>query len=227
MKTRKAVLRLLLVCFTGVPLFIFPQTSDSGISSQALVKVDPNTNSAGLNETFAVNITVADVQNLYGLAISLHWNKTVLEPASINVRAGQTDGVLSSSAYIVENSTSAGEYSFAATSVAPAPAFNGTGIIVRITFHVKNHGSSPLDLTSQLYDFPPPDREPRISLPIEHISRGGLFEETIPEITNFPLFAVLISFAISATVFSLKKLRNPKSANAPTKVINHRMGLTA
>jgi hypothetical protein len=227
MKTRKAVLRLLLVCFTGVPLFVFPQTFGSGISSQALVKVDPNTNSAGLNETFTVNITVADVQNLYGLAISLHWNKNVLEPASIDVRVGQTDGALSSSAYNVENSTSPGEYSFAATSVAPALAFNGTGVIVRITFHVKNRGSSPLDLTSQLYDFPPPDREPRISLPIEHVSSGGLFEEIIPEITNFPLFALLISFAISATVFSLKKLRKPQSANAPAKVINHRMGLTA
>ena len=88
MKTRKAVLHLLLVCFTVVPRFIFPQTSGSGVSSQALVKVDPNTNSANLNETFTVNITVADVQNLYGLAISFHWNKTVLEPASIDVRAG-------------------------------------------------------------------------------------------------------------------------------------------
>jgi hypothetical protein len=221
MKTGKTAFNLMLVFLALVFLFSFPQTSGSKATFQTVVRVDPATSSADLNGTFTVNITVADVQNLYGLEVNVYWNATVLEVLNVDVRVGQTDGALCSKVYIVDNSTAVGKYSLAAMSVAPAPAFNGTGLIVRITFHVKNHGNSPLDLNSQLYDFPPPDRDPRISLPIEHDTQRGLFEEVIPEITNLPLFPILTAFTATVLLLILRKHRKLKS-QAYEKNINDR-----
>jgi hypothetical protein len=183
---------------------------------ETTVKLEPALCSAGLGQTFVTNITVADVQNLYGLEVDVFWNASVLEIAEINVRVGQADGALYSSVYIAENSTADSQYTLAATSVAPAPPFNGTGTAVTITFRVKDHGNSSLSATSQLYDFPPPDRYPRESLPIEHITLGSTFEETVPEIGG-PLMLMTLALTVFIVVLFLRKrgsLAGQKAINA-------------
>jgi hypothetical protein len=212
----KAVLLLLLAAL----VFILVCTSDLYALSQTMVKLEPALCSASLGETFMANITVADVQNLYGLEVDVSWNASVLEIARVDVRVGQAGGALYSSVYIVENSTTDSQYTLAATSVAPAPPFNGTGTAATITFRVKDHGNSSLSVTSQLYDFPPPDRDPRVSLPIEHTTLGSTFEETIPEIGSLPLLAFLIVAVVSAAVLCLKKLGSPHGGRSRQKVIN-------
>jgi len=167
--------------------------------------VDPNMNSANLGETFTINITVTEVQNLYGIEETLDWNASVLNAVSIDVRIGQTGGALYNSVFIIQNSSAPGKYSLAATSVNPAPSFNGTGTIATIAFQVTGQGNSMLNLTSKLYDYPPTNREPRVSMPIEHTVVNGLFEQVIPEMPNQPLLALLLLFAASATALSLKK----------------------
>jgi hypothetical protein len=155
-----------------------------------------------------VNITVADVQNLYGLEVDVSWDASVLEIAVVEVKVGQADEVLCNPVYIVENSTTDSLYALAAVSMIPAPPFNGTGTAATITFRVKGQGNSSLSVSSQLYDFPPPDREPRISLPIEHDTLGSTFQETIPEISSLPLLAMLTATAISTAILSFAKYRS-------------------
>lgn len=203
-------------------VFVFVCTSDSYGLSQTTVKLEPALCSASLGETFTANVTVADVQNLYGLEADVSWNASVLEVARVDVEVGQAGGVLYSSVYIAENSTTESQYTLAATSVAPAPPFNGTGTAATITFRVKDHGNSSLSVTSQLYDFPPLDRYPRESLPIEHTTLESMFEETVPEIGSLPLLALLIVFAVSTAVLCLKKLGSPDDGCSRQKVINDR-----
>jgi len=182
---------------------------------ETLVKVDPYTSSTNIGETFTVNITIVDVQNLYGVEVTLCWNASILQVISLNLRLGvesHPDGILhelpSAPILIMENNLiqEQGKYRLAATSTAPAPSFYGSGNIVRITFNVTNFGSSKLDLETQLWDYPPPDREPRISLPIEHTTIDGFFD-VIPEFSNIRILLLFMIIVIFVIIFSKNILR--------------------
>ena len=208
--------RAILFIFASLTLlipFLF-QVVGVQTSSEPVVRIEPYTSYANVGERFAINITVDNIQNLYGIEITLAWNASILHVVSVDLRLGaesHPDGVLHEPppVFIAKNNVTQerGEYLLAATSVAPAPSFNGTGNIARITFDVVSHGDSKLNLETQLYDYPPPDREPRISLPIEHITIDGFFE-IIPEfpITTMLLVLFMIS-TIVAVAFSKSYLR--------------------
>jgi hypothetical protein len=183
-------------------------------SEGTVVEVLPDVVSANVHQSFTINITVLDVQNLYGLDVTADWNSSVLQLVNVDVRLGHTDtdGVLynsslTSAPFIIVNSTQAGRYEIAATSEAPAPSFNGTGNIVRITFNVTRSGNSSIGLESQLSDYPPPDREPRLSLPIEHSTVGGQFSTTVVEIPNSAILLAFAAITVSALGLSKKTFR--------------------
>ncbi len=164
-------------------------------ASQTVVEVNPSTTPlANVSTEFAINITVMDVQNLYAVEVTLNWNSSVLALVNVDVRLGQPDGVLYEQLLIPPNSnvTQPGSYSLAATSEKPAPPFNGSGTIVKLTFEVLTSTNSSLDLESQLYDYIPPNRDPPISLPIDHTTIGGLFGTSVPETTSNPLPIILL-----------------------------------
>ena len=212
-----------------IPILLFALSLPMGLliltgfvqaSQGTVVEIIPNEISAGVDQSFTINVTIVGVQNLYGLDVTINWNSSVLQLVNIDVRLGHTstDGVLcnsssTSSPYIVVNSTLDGQYEIAATSEAPAPSFNGTGNIVRITFKVIDSGNSKINLESQLQDYPPPDREPRISLPIQHSTIGGLFSATVAEIPNAAIFIAFALLTASALVISKKTKR--KCAHTP------------
>jgi len=175
---------------------------------ETVVKVEPCASSANVGENFTINITVLDVQNLYGLEVNLYWNASILQLVNVDIRLGvesHPDGVLHESFFNITQEGE-GKYVLAATSISPAPSFNGGGNIVRFTFNVTNSGNSKLDLETQLYDYPPPDREPRVSLPIEHTTIDGFFE-IIPEFPNIIILLLFMVLTIFAITFSKKILR--------------------
>jgi len=193
-----------ILCFASFLLISLPtQMTFAQAAPETVVRIDPYATSANVGEHITAKITVADVQNLYGVEVILYWSTSILEVVNIDVRLGQADGVLHNSIYIAENSTQEGKYVLAATSIAPAPSFNGSGNIVRITFNVTNLGDSKLDLETQLYDYPPPDREPRISWPIEHIIIDGLVN-VIPEFPQIIILSLLMVLIIFAIILSRK-----------------------
>jgi hypothetical protein len=157
---------------------------------ETIVKVEPSVSSADVGEIFTIKIMVLDVQNLYGVEVNLYWNSSILEPVNIDIRLNETDGVLYNPIYTAENSTQKGKYILVATSMNPAPPFNGSGNIVKVTFNVTNSGNSILHLETQLYDYPPPDREPRISFPIEHTTIDG----SVSVIPEFPSIIIPLLF---------------------------------
>lgn len=194
----------------------------AGFAQGTVVDVLPSAISADVGQSFAINITVADVQNLYAVDVIVNWNSSVLQLVNVDVRLAPTDadGVLYNSSlaqvFIETNSTHPGSYEISATSMGPAPPFNGTGNIVIITFNVTGSGYSSIDLTeSQLWDYGPV-REPPISMPIDHSTIGGQFSTTVVEIPNSAIFLVFTVLTVSALVVSKKMTR--KRVRALTSV---------
>jgi len=174
-------------------------------AAQTVVQVEPPESYASMNQTITIDVTIADVENLYGLEVALYWNSSILDVVNIDVRLWQPDGIFYGDPNIVENSSTGGKYLLVATSINPAPSFNGSGNIVQITFNATGSGGTKLDLESQLYDYPPLDREPRISWPIEHTDVDGL---VIPEFPNGLILLLFLIVTASAFVFSKKKLHS-------------------
>ncbi|MEM0095569.1 MAG: cohesin domain-containing protein [Candidatus Bathyarchaeia archaeon] len=178
----KRIKKCLTVPFSFLPLlFCIPPTK----GCTTIVKVNPELISASLDETFTINITIHNVQNLYAVDISLSWNETILELVSadvrLNINESHPDGVLYGPVYW-EDKKNLNKYSLWGTSYNPAPPFYGSGNIVSLTFKVKAIGNCTLYLQSKLYDWPPPERIPRISKPIDHITLNGVF--VIPEFSS-------------------------------------------
>jgi hypothetical protein len=182
---------------------------------ETIVRVEPQTSLAFVNETFTINVTVTGVQNLYGIDMTLDWNSSILTVINLNVRLGEVDGVLLNPISIVENTSQRGKYLLAGMSLPPAPSFNGSGNIARITFNVTNEGNSKLDLEAELYDYPPPDRDPRISMSIDHTTVDGVFNIVVPEFPNIAILMILMALMVLAVAFS-KINRTTHSRTCPS-----------
>jgi hypothetical protein len=169
-----------------------------------VVEVLPSSSSGEVGQSFAINIMVVDVQNLYAVDVIVNWNSSVLQLVNIDVRIAptDTDGVLYNP-FIAVNSTYPGYYEISATSQGPYP-FNGTGNIVIIAFSVIGSGYSSINLTkSELWDYGKV-RQSGISMPIDHSTVGGQFSATVVEIPDSAIFLAFTVLTVSALVLSRK-----------------------
>jgi hypothetical protein len=83
--------------------------------------------------TFDVNVTAANLVDLYGMDFNVTWNPTLLELVNVQTYVNQIWNTF----YIAFNDNSTlGNYHFVATALAPTKGFNGTHTIVKLTFHV-------------------------------------------------------------------------------------------
>jgi len=145
-------------------------------SSKTIVKVEPHASFTHVGETFTVNITVVNVQNLYGVDVTLRWNSSILKLSKVNVRLGESDGILYGHIFSPygENKSiyEEGECRIVGASVAPAPSFNGSGTIAELTFNVTNTGKCELSLESELASNIIVQGS---AAPIEHVTVNGFF----------------------------------------------------
>lgn len=119
-----------------------------------LVFVDPPT-VTGLppSNDFSIAVKIANVTDLYGFDIQLKWDPTILDYVSHTAKIPvetHPDGVLHQTILTIKNvaNATAGTYWLSASSMYPAPSFNGSGTFFEITFHVKSTGRCLLELTS-------------------------------------------------------------------------------
>ena len=194
---------LLLLTASLLIAIIFVSTVQT--SPQTIVQIEPYRSFAEVGQNFTINVTVKEVQNLYGLEVILYWNQSILKAIDVDVRLGVEsygDGVLheilgTANVQIYENKTiqELGKYVLAASSIAPAPSFNGSGNIARITFNVTNAGTCELNLQTKLYDKPPVGH---VSEPIPHTTYSGFFGGE-PSETSWWLY-VIVTIAILAVI---------------------------
>ncbi len=195
--------------------------SSAQASLQTIIQVEPYRSFAEVGQTFTISVTVKDVQNLYGLEITLYWNQSILKAMDVDVRLGfesHGDGVLHeilgpANVQIYENETTQeqGKYVLVASSIAPAPSFNGSGNIVRITFNVTNTGTCGLNLQTKLYDKPPVGE---VSEPIPHTTQSGFFGKPL-ETSWWPYtIATIVILAVIVAVVLYYKKRSSLEENA-------------
>jgi len=209
---------LLLILLTALPTLHLIQIAFPQSSSNTKVVVNPATTNAFLGETITINITISNVQNLYGLDVTLLWNPSALTIQNVNLRLGvesYLDGILhgtpSGEIFIQENTTDQenGEYRLVATSVAPAPSFSGSGNIAIITFNVTSTGNSELVLITELADY-----NPSGSNLIDHTDVNGSVNSVIPEFPSAIAISLMLILVTMGVLFS-KKLRG-KLQSTPT-----------
>lgn len=199
------------------------QISHINVNAQTgtVVSVIPQTSTPQMGKTFSVNLTIANVQNLYALDVTLDWNSSVLQFVSVNLLLGAkahpggvlygnqiSNSVIAGDIYLQQSdaSQSVGEYRLVATSVSPADSFNGSGTIATITFKVANTGYSTLKLQSELADHPEPGET--TSNPINHQdSSSAVSASAIPEFPSVTALALLVIVVTVGILFSKRALK--------------------
>lgn len=195
---------MLLVCSAGAQ------------NTSTIVQVEPAHVTATMDEIFTVKIAVNNVQNLYGVDVTLSWNNTILQVIGANHTLGvesHQNGVLHEAAgapiYVVEDNADQqrGVYHLLATSQNPAPSFSGSGTIATVTFKVINVGHSELKLQTELADFPL-EGEPADF--IAHVDAGGSVDTVIPE---FPtVFSLALLLCVVTIILLSQRKRTTKAA---------------
>jgi hypothetical protein len=127
------------------------------VSAQGtVVKAEASISQPQVGDTLTVNIKISNVQNLFGLDLTLNWNSSILNLVSATPQLGvesHSGGVLHESQNfpieVVYNNASQtlGQYHLLATSTGSVtPSFSGSGTITTVTFKVTSIGSTGLAL---------------------------------------------------------------------------------
>jgi len=213
--------RVMLLILTAALLTLsLIQTAYPQTSSGTKVAVNPASTNALLGKPITINITLSNVQNLYGVDVTLLWDPSALAIQNVNLRLGvesYPDGVLHEAAgaeiFVEKNivDQANGEYDLVATSVSPAPSFSGSGNIVSITFNVTDIGHSELILTTELGDY-----NPSGSNLIDHTDVNGSVDSVIPEFPSATAISIVVILVITTIVLSKRLLGKPHSK--PTSI---------
>jgi len=197
-------LLLLTVCalLASVPIYAV-------MAQGTTVRAQPSNTAPKMSTTFTVDMTISNVQNLYGVDVSLSWNKDILRITSASSQLGvesHPGGVLHESVYVAENSMSqqTGTYHLVAVSEGSAAAFSGSGKIVTLTFSVIHAGHSELTLETELADKPVP---PEPSNLINHTDLSSSVNAVIPEFSTVFALVVFLILATGALIFSKKRIK--------------------
>jgi hypothetical protein len=179
--------------------------------NNTVVRAESSISQPHVGDTLTVNVTTSNVQNLYGVDVTLNWNTSVLKVINAKSLLGvesHLEGVLHETAsYPIEifednASQELGEYTLVATSAGSAPAFNGNGIIATLTFNVTNTGATGLQVTSDLSDHPATGQNSKF---ITHTDIADSVN-AIPEYPSLIVLTLIMALATVALVVSKKRL---------------------
>ena len=182
------------------------------------VKAQPSIAAPKVGTLFTVDITIANVKNLYGVDVQLSWKKEILRITGASSQLGvesHSGGVLHQNIYVALDSMSqqTGTYQLVATSEGSAAAFSGSGKIVTLTFTVIQAGHSELTLETELADKPVLPNPANL---ISHTDLSSSVNAVIPEFSTVLALVVFLVLSTGALVFSKKRMmRNLNTAKGP------------
>ena len=232
MNSEKKFPLIVAVCFLLMLAPIYSANSQGSVNTVA--SVTPAQTSSQVGKTLVVNITLSNVENLYGLDVTLDYNNSVLQligakPDGINIASASgflgtnsipggvlygnpltndTNAIETGCIYYNTSLSTANEYHFFATSVNPASSFNGSGTIASLTFNVLGSGHSDLILNSTLADHPEPGET--TSEAIMHTDISASVD--VAQVPEFPLTVALAFLAAVVTlILTLSKKKFSKT----------------
>lgn len=175
------------------------------------VTVDPETITVGEEgvppptDSFKVNVTVHDVENLYGWQIKLYF-----DPAILNCTAAEypADHVFAGKQFMPVNAVIKNDSVLFGATLYGEDVFNGTGTLCQITFIGESVGDSSLDFDANetyLLDFDLND--------IQMTTEQGSIT-VIPEFPSWLITPLLIITTLVAAILR-KTLRYKKATGCP------------
>ena len=136
--------------------------SVNGNSQSVEVSAVPQGNQPfGVGSQFTVPVVVNNVNNLYGAEIHMNFDSNRLEvvdvntsKAGVNIAPGNVFDPDNSFVALNNADNSQGAINFAATMMAPAEPFSGTGTIAEVTFRTKAEGTAYISFNQVLLSDP-------------------------------------------------------------------------
>ena len=184
------------------------------------VEVSPQTSTPIVGQTLTISIQLNNVQNLYGIDLTLTWNPSLLslQANSNQTFLGVSSGVLNAPISVVLDSATqaTGEFHLVATSVAPATGFSGSGTIATLKFTVTGAGQSSLTIASTLADYAPSGT----SEPITSNDLSGTVDATSSSSSSSPTTSTTPTSSPSPSLSpSSSSTSSPATSPSPTPTI--------
>jgi len=162
-----ATVRILLICimFLGIAFSTWSiadaRRLDFGFKSEpklplvTTLTINPVSANITIDETVVVDVVVEGESDLYGVALELTFDPTLVEVVDADTgTAGVqiTPGSCPVADFVVQNTVnnSTGVINYDAASLSPTAACNGTGVVASITFRGLSEGTSPVHYNSWL-----------------------------------------------------------------------------
>jgi hypothetical protein len=152
---KKNVYPILIMMLLSLILNFNVQISRS--SPEPTISIEPRqTKKLSVDETFTVNVTVKDCQNVYAVQVDIRYDPYILDAIEIIEgpflkSAGNTLVLFNESRVNEEAEPPYGQVYFVATLWGDVPGASGDGVLFTITFQVLDVGSSHLNF----YAYPP------------------------------------------------------------------------
>lgn len=152
---RKAMAVIMVLCLVSVIKIPLKPCSSQ---TDTVVRADPSLIlDIPPSQNFNLTIKIENVNFLYGFDISVRWDPSVLGYVDHITKVpveDYPDGVLYEPFLKIKDEVNEtkGEIWIVYSSIYPAPVFNGSGIVLEITFHVKAWGVTEITLKTDLAD---------------------------------------------------------------------------
>ena len=113
-------------------------------SPEATVYVHPSSSTVSPGQTFAIDIRISDVYDLYGWEFNLTWNSNLLDV--IDVTEGPFLKQGGETFFTYQKNNSAGYILVDCTLLGNVPGVNGSGTLAYVKFYAEKEGDTVLDL---------------------------------------------------------------------------------
>ena len=120
-----------------------------------IVRVEPQTQSAEINQTISFNIAVENVSNLGGFQFDVYYNSEIVQAKTANIgdflgTTGRTPIPLGPD---IDNNANPGKITFGGATIGTGNGANGSGVLATVEFSALAAGNSGIDLQNvQLSD---------------------------------------------------------------------------
>jgi len=137
------------IAIVAIHYYKYYSDPPSPVSTETIVFTYPIRTNVRKGEIFSVNVVLFNVDNLRGWEFKLYWNNAVLKCTSAELHVPDAwDESVFEAGPGVENDFNAthGTYCRAVSALYPAPPFNGSMVLVTLTFQATAAGRTRLDL---------------------------------------------------------------------------------
>jgi hypothetical protein len=149
---KKALIFIVLIFLVGCSAFSSIQNFNVTAQSTPSIRIEPEqTLKLNVGESFTVNVTVENVEDICAVQVDIHYDPLVLNVTSVLEGPflqsfGPTVVLFNESRVFLEAEPPYGQIYFVASlSGDPLPSASGSGVLFNITFNVISDGSSHLD----------------------------------------------------------------------------------